>query len=133
MLEIKPINDKKEQEKISLACGMKYRPELFAYKAFEGGELLASAHFDIEGRTATVYGMKQVIGSKDDLEAMFILGRAVLNFLDLCGVETAYFDLSEEGNGRMARLLGFRREDGKMSISLKGLFTSPCDHGKGKK
>ena len=129
MLVIKPIEDKKEQEEICGKCDINYRPELFAYKAHDNGELLAASQFDIEGKTATIYDMKQVIGTADDFEAMFILGRAVLNFLDLCGVETVYFSLESEENIRTSKLIGFKTENGIPTISLKGLFTAPCQHG----
>ncbi len=129
MLEIKPIEDKKEQENICKLCGIRYRPELFAYKAYEKGELLAAAQFDIEGKNAAIYDMRQVIGSKDDSEAIFILGRAVLNFLDLCGVETVCYITDDEYSLKTARLIGFKETDHKMRIRLKGLFTSPCQHG----
>ena len=129
MLEIKPIEDKKEQEKICMLCGIKYRSELFAYKAYENEKLLASAQFDIGGKNAVIYDMRQVIGSENDSEAMFILGRAVLNFLDLCGVETVCFITDDEYSLKTAKLIGFKEENEKMTISLEGLFTSPCKHG----
>ena len=47
MLEIKPIEDKNEQETLCRLCGIEYREELFAYKAYEDGKLFAAAQFDI--------------------------------------------------------------------------------------
>lgn len=129
MLAIKPIQDKKEQEETCNKCGIKYRRDLFAYKAYDNGELLAASQFDIEGKSATIYDLKQVIGTADDFEAMFILGRAVLNFLDLCGVETVYFSDEPKENIKTAKLIGFKEENAKLTISLKGLFTAPCQHG----
>ena len=38
MLEIKPIEDKNEQEKLCRLCGIEYREEFFAYKAYEDGK-----------------------------------------------------------------------------------------------
>ena len=112
-----------------MLCGIKYRSELFAYKAYENEKLLASAQFDIGGKNAVIYDMRQVIGSENDSEAMFILGRAVLNFLDLCGVETVCFITDDEYSLKTAKLIGFKEENEKMTISLEGLFTSPCQHG----
>ena len=129
MLEIKPIENKQEQEEICRQCGLPYRPELFAYKAYDNNKLLAAAHFDIIGGEAVIYGMRQIIGSQDDYEAMFILGRAVLNFLDLCGVKTAIFDIANEYDKKMAKLIGFKECGEKMKILLTGLFDSPCHHG----
>lgn len=131
MLEIKPIEDKSEQEKLCRLCGEEYREELFAYKAHENGELFAVAQFDICGESAVVFGMHQVIDSTDDYEGMFILGRAVLNFLDLCGVKEAIYKVTDDRSERLAKLIGFRNTDGEYRISLVGLFTSPCSHGNG--
>ncbi len=128
MLEIKPIEDKKEQEKLCAACGIAFQPELFAYKAYDNGVFLAAAQFDIEGKSAVIYDMRQVIGSEFDFEAMFILGRAVLNFLDLCGVETAYFDTKEAQDERLAKMIGFKITENRYAITLTGLFTTPCSH-----
>ena len=129
MLEIKPIEDKQEQEEICRKCGLPYREELFAYKAYDSGKLLAAAHFDIIGEEAVIYGMRQVLVSADDYEAMFILGRAVLNFLDLCGVKTAIYDVTDDYDRKTAKLVGFKETDGKTEIVLTGLFDSPCQHG----
>lgn len=132
MLEIKPIEDKTEQEKLCRLCGEEYREELFAYKAYDNGSLFAVAQFDICGDSAIVFGMHQTIGSTDDFEGMFILGRAVLNFLDLCGVKEAVFRITDSHSEKLAKLVGFRKGDnGEYRISLAGLFTSPCAHGKG--
>lgn len=129
MLEIKPIEDKSEQEEICRLCGVSYSPELFAYKAYDNGTLLAVSQFDIEGETAVIYDLKQVIGTKDDFEGMFIMGRAVLNFLDLCSVKNAIFKAETEQKMKLAKLIGFKNENGVMKLSLEGLFTNPCKHG----
>ena len=109
MLEIKPIEDKNEQETLCRLCGIEYREEFFAYKAYEDGKLFAAAQFDICGGYAVIYGMSQVTGSADDFEGMFILGRAVLNFLDLCGVKEAVYRVTDEHSEKLAKLVGFRK------------------------
>ena len=80
-----------------------------------------------------IYGMSQVTGSADDFEGMFILGRAVLNFLDLCGVKEAVYRVTDEHSEKLAKLVGFRKVGEEYRISLVGLFTSPCSHGNGYK
>lgn len=130
MLEIKPITDKDEQNDICDKCGIFFNNELFAYKALDNGKLLACAQFDICGSNAVIYDMRQVTGTKDDNEAMFILGRAVLNFLDLCGVIAAEYRVSDDYDKRIAKMIGFKQTDnGKMEITLIGLFENPCQHG----
>lgn len=127
MLTIKPIESKNEQMEILSLCGIPYQEDHFAYKAYEGDSLLAAAQFDILNEGAVIDAMRQVIGTPEDFEAMFILGRAVLNFLDLCGVVTAVYLTTTDEERRFAKLLGFREEeDGTLRITLTGLFDAHC-------
>ncbi len=128
MLVIKPIEDKNEQRDICCECGVEYKEELFAYKAHNDGELLACAQFDIREEGAIIDAMRQVIGTSEDFEGMFILGRAVLNFLDLCGVVTAYYPSpANEGEARLARAIGFKDTEGILTATLTGMFDSKCE------
>ena len=126
MLVIKPIEDKNEQRTLCDLCALEFREDMFAYKAYDGEALLGVAQFDIEGESSRMLPMKQSLGTKEDFEGMFILGRAVMNFLDLCGVKSVVYDCIDEADMRMAKLLGFKDDCGKMTISLAGLFTTPC-------
>lgn len=127
MLTIKPIEDKNEQKEITSLCGIEFKPELFAYKAHNDGRLLACAQFDIKENGAVIDAMRQVIGSCEDFEGMFILGRAVLNFLDLCGVVTAYYPSpNDETEMRLAKAIGFKDIDGILTATLTGMFDAKC-------
>lgn len=127
MLVIKPIQDKNEQKELCSLCGIEFKEELFAYKAHNDGELLACAQFDITSDCAIIDAMRQVIGTKEDFEGMFILGRAVLNFLDLCGVKTAQYFPSEGFESRLARSIGFKEENGILTAHLEGMFDAKCE------
>ena len=128
MLIIKPIEDKNEQKEITLRCGIEFKPELFAYKAHNDGELLGCAQFDINENGAVIDAMRQVVGTPDDFEGMFILGRAVLNFLDLCGVVNAYFPApANESEVRLFKAIGFKEIDGVLTVTLTGMFDAKCD------
>ena len=60
--------------------------------------------------------------------ARFVMGRAALNFIDLCGVHTAFFE-GEPTNPALLRRIGFRQnEHGVFAIDLAGFFTHPCSH-----
>ena len=127
MLVIKPITDKNEQLDICLKCGMQFDGNLFAYKAHNDGELLGCAQFDILTDHARIDSMRQVTGSTEDFEGMFILGRAVLNFLDLCGVRTAVYYPQEGFESRVARSIGFKEENGVLTAHLEGMFDAKCE------
>lgn len=130
MLEIKPITDTTEQKKITALCGMECKEGFFAYRATDDGRLLACAQFDIIGETAVIDAMRQVVGTEEDWEAMFILGRAVLNFMDLCGVKFAEYDPQGPFEQRIAKMIGFRGEGTTLKASLEGMFDAKCDgHG----
>lgn len=63
--------------------------------------------------------------NEQDQELAFFIGKAVLNKLDLLGVEQVFCQ-----NGSLEDLLkklGFCQEgQGKWRLSLKGYFTTPC-------
>ena len=126
MLVIKPIESKDEQKEICECCGIEYIPTHFAYKAHNDGVLLGCAQFDIISDKAVIDALRQVVNAPDDFEGMFILSRAVLNFLDLCSVTQAEYSPSDEKELRLARALGFKGE-GTMSVSLEGMFDAKCD------
>jgi len=130
MLEIKPIESKEEQKEILSLCHIAYKESYFAYKAYEGTSLLAAAQFDIHGSEAELDAIRQVEGTTEDFEGMFILGRAVLNFLDLVGVETVVSYAADEEERRLLKCIGFREEQEALRITLTGLFDAKCSgHG----
>jgi hypothetical protein len=71
---------------------------------------------------------------RDRIESLFVMGRAAMNFIDLCGVHKAYFeDEAFEGEG-MIKSIGFSRlEDGRWFVDLTDFFVEPCQHGHGLK
>lgn len=127
MLEIKPIEEKTEQERLCNSCGIRYDETMFAYRAYNDGALLGVAQFDIGGSTARIDAMRQVLGSEEDWEGMFILGRAVLNFLDLCGVTEAVYDPKDAYERRIAKMIGFRGDKGLLHATLTGMFDGKCE------
>lgn len=130
MLIIKPIQDKKYQEEVCKLCGFNFDPTLFAYSEKENDKLIAGCQFDILGKTSIISGFGMVLGESEDLEALIILGRSVMNFLELSGTENCIFDTSSNYNEKYAKALGFKLLDGKYQINLKGLFDSKCSHCK---
>ena len=91
MLEVLPIQDKKEQEAIASICGVPFRTELLAYKALIDGELRGICQFKMNAEGGSIIDFANV-PEKYEFEPMFVMGRAALNFIDLCGVHRAYFD-----------------------------------------
>ena len=91
MLKVLPIQTKAEQESICKQCNVEFCPDLLAYSATVDGELRGVSQFKLTAEGGLVFDIAQ-IPDIYDFEALFVLGRATLNFIDLCGVHTAFFD-----------------------------------------
>jgi hypothetical protein len=126
MLEIKPIQDKNAQKALCELCGAVYNPSALAYSAYDNGAPVGICQFRIIEEHGYMYDLCNTVGV-DDLEALIIMGRAALNFIDLCGIHTAYFEGTET---RGAIAVGFREKEGKLFADLSGMFESPCKNHK---
>ena len=127
MFKILPIQSKEEQAECAELCNAEYIADAFGYamRDFETNALMGFAQFDIGGDNATLYALKPV-KSADDFEAMFILGRQTLNFMEKCGAETVV--ASEEcADITLLKAIGFKgSDDGYYSIHIKGIFDGHC-------
>ena len=134
MLKVLPIQQKDEQEKICAACGVRFDPDLLAYAATVDDVLCGVSQFKLTDKGGLVYDIAPVIGGFD-FEALFVLGRGTLNFIDLCGVHKATF-LGSVPDDQMRRLIlavGFKeQDDGSYFVDLEGFFTDHC-HDKNNK
>ena len=131
MLKILPIQSKDLQEEIAKKCNVTYRPELLAYAASVDEELVGICQFKLTAEGGFLYDLATVVGHKEDaecsdFEALFVMGRGTLNFIDLCGVHRAYFK-GENPDGPLLRAIGFKEnEEGVFEIDLEGFFTDHC-------
>ena len=129
MLKVLPIQNKAEQEIACSRCGVVYQKELLAYAATVDDELVGVCQFRFGDKMAEIVDIASVPGV-DDFEAMFIMGRATLNFIDLCGVHYAICHTTEE-NESLIRAIGLKKnENGVYDINLEGFFTDHCKHHK---
>ena len=125
MLSVVPVQDKEEQKRFCELCSLEYDIRAMAYAAYSDGAFTGVVQFRIEGEAASITG-DAFLPDAYDFEARFIMGRAVMNFIDLCGIENMFCDLSDE---RFARALGFRPDaNGRMTLNLTGFFDTPCSH-----
>ena len=125
MLEIKPIQTKEEQKEICELCGIEFDPDCLAYGAKENGKLLGVSQFRIFGKYAVIYDLVNALNI-NDLEALIIMGKGTLNFIDLCGVKEV---IIKEKNMKLVDILGFEKyedENGIYKLDLTGYFDSPC-------
>lgn len=129
MFKISPVNDKELQKKYALECGSQYIPDAFGYAMInqDNGELMGMAQFDILKDYGLIYSLKTKIGYSD-FEAMFILGRATMNFIDMCDVHIckANTDSAEE---ILLKSIGFKlsEEQNCYIADMNGMFDGHCD------
>ena len=125
MFKITPIQDKEKQAEICSLCSAEYRPGAFAYQMFdlESGEIMGMSQFEI-GEYGYIYDIKEAPG-KEDFEAMFILARQTMNFIDSCGAHVCYASLSS-AEGDFLRAVGFKLNDNNYFCDMTGMFDGNC-------
>ena len=125
MLEIKPVQTKKEQEKICGLCGVAFDIDCLCYAAFESNKLLAAAQFRILGEYAVVYDLTNAAGV-NDFQALIITGKCALNFIDLCKIKVKEVVFKIE-NQDLLEALGCKKDaSGVWRVNLEGYFEAPC-------
>ena len=124
MFEVKPVESKEHQRELGRLCGVPYRDECFAYAATEEGKVIGLCQLSIKNDTGYMYELVCPDGT-DDEEMLFIMGRATLNFIDLCGAH----DAEKCVDDKMARKIGFVEKNGKLKMNLRGVFDGH-HHGK---
>lgn len=129
MLEVLPIQSKQEQEALCARCKIPFRTEMLAYQALVSGELRGVCQFTMNADGGKIVDFAHV-PDLYEFEPMFVMGRATLNFIDLCGIHRAYFD-AECDNDPLIRAIGFSKNiDGRYEIDLTNFFEEPCKHSK---
>ena len=134
MLEVLPIQTKIEQEAAAARCGVSYDADCMAYHALVDGELMGICQFCMDGEGGHIRTLATVadaeVSERDRLESLFVLGRATLNFIDLCGVHFALFEDERFSDEGLIKSIGFTRDaEGRLSMNLEGFFTEPCKCG----
>lgn len=129
MLIVEPVQEKDEQERLCKKCGVDYIEEAMAYSAWVDGELVGICQFGYKTDGGHIYCLRAAVGT-DDANALFIMGRQTMNFIDLTGQHEVWYDETVEPSKNFSKLLGFREKDGKLWANLEGFFDHPCEHGK---
>ena len=131
MLEVLPIQTKTEQETVCARAGIHYKVDCMAYRALIDGELTAVCQFSMDAEGGHIHDLAMVkdrsFTDRDRIESLFVMGRATLNFIDLCGVHVAYFEDNAFESEGMIKSIGFSRlEDGRWFVDLTDFFVEPC-------
>ena len=126
MFKITPIQEKSRQKEICELFNVEFRPETFAYLMYDAGtnDIMGMSQFEVS-EYGYIFDIREY-GDKDDFEAMFILTRATMNFIDLCGAHTckaAKFSADK----RLLVSAGFKDIDGEYFCDMTGMFDGKCD------
>ena len=125
MLKVLPVQSKLTQEEICIKCGVKYNADLLAYAAYVDDRLAGVCQFKLIDKGGIIYDLAPTndFYSRD---ALFVMGRGALNFIDLCGVHFATYKGSTEDEPLILQI-GFKKtEQGEFEINLEGFFTDHC-------
>ena len=122
MLKVIPMSKAAEQERVCLISGLKYDRSLFAYAVYADDKVCGAAQFYIKENIGYISDLKTV--DENDSELVMLLGRSVLNFLDLHGIEEVYFEKNGGYYENAAKIIGFSIKNGNKYAYLPGMFTS---------
>ena len=128
MFKIFPIQDENTKNTYAAACGAKAIEGAFSYGMMdaESTEIMGFSQFDLEGNGATLFDLKERLG-QSDFEAIFILGRATLEFMERCGAEECRAPLTA-ADETLLRAIGLRTECAYgLTGRIAGMFDGHCE------
>ena len=125
MLKVIPMSKAQEHELVCLKCGLEYDKNQFAYAVYEDDEVLGASQFYIKDGVGYISDLRV---SADNYPLAMLLGRSVLNFLDLHGVSDAVFEKHGEFYDKAAKIIGFKDKNGELYAYLPGMFTADNHH-----
>ena len=121
MFKISAIQSFTEQEAVANACGCTAKQGFFAYamRDCDTNDIMGFSQFEINS-DGYIVDLCPATGL-DDFEAMFILGRSTMNFIDMCGAHfcRAKKDAADE---KLLRAIGFKPDGDELSVDMTGMF-----------
>ena len=126
MFKITPVNDRDTARRIADACGVPYREGAFMYRMIDpdGEVLLGMSQFEILGACGMIFDLREA-PDRHDFEAMFILGRATMNFIDMCGAHLCRAT-KDTADAPFLRALGFCEGEDGFTADMHGMFDGHC-------
>ncbi len=124
MFKISPIQSPEAQIDCARKCNAEYKEGAFAYSMndAESGELMGFSQFEINEKGGVLLDLRPVNKYSEDYEAIFILGRATMNFIDLCGAHTLTAKCDAADNTLLCAIGLKLQEDGTFFCDMTGFF-----------
>lgn len=128
MFKITPVQEKSRQKELCDFFGIEYLENYFAYYMFDMDteEAMGLTQFEIREEFGYINDFVPAPDASDN-EAMFILGRQTMNFIDLCGAHlcTARIGCGDE---KLLSAIGFKTvQNGEYFCNMKNMFSGHCD------
>ncbi len=127
MFKITPVRELSLHKEYAEKVGVPYREGYFAYSMtdYDTNELMGFSQFEIDERGGLLADIAEVEG-QDDFEAMFILGRQTMNFMNMCGAIELRAEKNEK-NEKLLLAIGFRADEkGNFVCNTEGMFDGHC-------
>ena len=128
MFKIEPIQDKARQKELCQQFEVEFCEDYFGYYMYDvlTGKPMGLSQFEVEGECGYIKDLK-AYKDLDDSEAMFILGRQTMNFIDLCGAHVCYAK-ETESEAKLLSSIGFKSksESGLLVCDMTGMFDGNC-------
>ncbi len=127
MFKIEPVQDKSRQKELCKLFGTDFIEDYFGYYMYDTETLspMGFAQFEINGEYGYIKDLKSPKG-EFDTEAMFILGRQTMNFIDICGAHSCYI-AGDAGDGKLISSIGFKPDlEGRLFCNMTGMFDGHC-------
>ncbi len=126
MLTIHPVQDKNEQRRLCNICDVPYRPGDFAYAAYVDGQFVGLSQFRVDDSRGYLDDLVSSPGT-NDAEALFIMGRQTLNWIDLLGLHTCRAR-SDSAPRKLLHIMGFSEEENQdiLTADMTHMFDGHC-------
>lgn len=131
MLEVYPIQTKEEQKNFCYRCCVEFIDDALCYRAKSNGNDIGICQFKLDSQGGHIFGFGVIDKTADNSEPLFVMARAALNFIDLCGVHFATYEgeVTALCDDKLLRRIGFKLDDNnKYTINLTDFFIEPCKH-----
>ena len=128
MFKITSVQEKTRQKELCGIFGVEFHEEFFAYIMFDldSGDLMGFSQFEVRGSVGYINDLVSAPNVSDN-EAMFILGRQTMNFIDLCGAHLCSARIGA-GDEKMMSAIGFKTvRDGEYFCDMANMFCGHCD------
>ena len=127
MFKITPVNEPAEAKSLCEMLKLPYFDGAFYYKMFdmETNEIMGLSVFELYASHGDLLALREAEG-KDDFEAMFILIRQTMNFINLCGQNVCRAKAIYAPE-KMLLCAGFKKTaEDSFEANLEGMFDGHC-------